>query len=291
MKNNIYRYCIVALGSIIMGISINTFFVQHNLLSGGITGIAVMLYYLFNLPIGITSFILNIPLFFVAYRYMNREFFIITLFGTVTFSLALDMLSFLSQITYVQNPLLSCVAGGVLSGIGAGIVYRVGGSTGGTDILGFIVNKYYSISISATGFIINVILMAFGAYLFGLEPALYSMVLFFISFKTANLFADGFDYKKNFIIISEHSKEIGAAIIQVVGRGVTYLHAEGAYTHQERMVVFVVVKLTQVAQIRNIIKEIDPYAFVIIQDATDVLGRGFTQASSKQKLQNDQKKV
>ncbi len=277
MQNTIYKYFMITLGSLIMGASINAFYVQHHLLSGGITGIAVILYYLFSLPIGLTSFLFNIPLFFIAYRYMSKEFLLNTLFGTSIFSLALDALAFMSQTTYVKDPLLSCVAGGVLTGIGAAIVYRVDGSTGGTDILGFIANKYYSLNISTTGFIINVILMIFGAFLFGLEPALYSLVLFFITFKTANLFTDGFDYKKNFMIISEHYEEISDAIIKVVGRGVTYLHAEGAYTHRERQVVFVVVKLRQVAQIKTIIKNIDPNAFVIIHDATDVLGRGFTQ--------------
>ena len=211
---------------------------------------------------------------------MDKKFFVSTIYGSIVFSIALDLLSFLSQTTYVKDPLLSCVAGGVLTGIGAAIVYRVGGSTGGTDTLGFIVNKYYSVSISATGFVFNVFLMVFAAYLFGLEPALYSLVLFFITFKTANIFTDGFDYKKNFIIISENYEEISEAIIKVVGRGVTYLHGEGAYTHKERKIIFVVVKLRQVAHIKNIVKSLDPNAFVIIHDATDVFGRGFTQKNS-----------
>ena len=280
MQNTTYKYFMITLGSVIMGASINAFYVQHHLLSGGITGVAVILYYLSALPIGITSFVLNLPLLFVAYHYMDKKFFVSTIFGSIVFSIALDLFSFLSQTTYVKDPLLACVAGGVLTGIGAAIVYRVGGSTGGTDILGFIVNKYYSLSISTTGFIINVILMIFGAFLFGLEPALYSLVLFFITFKTANLFTDGFDYKKNFIIISEHYEEISDAIIKVVGRGVTYLHGEGAYTHKERKIIFVVVKLRQVAHIKNIVKSLDPNAFVIIHDATDVFGRGFTQKNS-----------
>ena len=280
MQNTTYKYFMITLGSFVMAVAINTFYVQHHLLSGGISGIAVILYYLFSFPIGITSFLLTLPLLFVAYHYMDKKFFISTIYGSIVFSIALDLLSFLSQTTYVKDPLLSCVAGGVLTGIGAAIVYRVGGSTGGTDTLGFIVNKYYSVSISATGFVFNVFLMVFAAYLFGLEPALYSLVLFFITFKTANIFTDGFDYKKNFIIISENYEEISEAIIKVVGRGVTYLHGEGAYTHKERKIIFVVVKLRQVAHIKNIVKSLDPNAFVIIHDATDVFGRGFTLKNS-----------
>lgn len=280
MQHTTYKYLMITLGTIVMAVAINAFYVQHHLLSGGISGIAVILYYLFAFPIGITSFIFNIPLLFVAYKFMDKKFFISTIFGSIVFSIALDLFSFMSQTAYVKDPLLACVAGGVLTGIGAAIVYRVGGGTGGTDTLGFIVNKYYSISISTTGFIFNIFLMIFAAALFGLEPALYSLVLFFITFKTANIFTDGFDYKKNFMIISENYEEISEAIIKVVGRGVTHIHGEGAYTHKERKIVFVVVKLRQVAHIKNIVKDIDPHAFVIIQDATDVFGRGFTEKNT-----------
>lgn len=144
--------------------------------------------------------------------------------------------------------MLACIAGGVIYGIGAAMMYRVGGSSGGTDIIGAIINKHYSISIGTTGFMFNIILMFIGVFYFGLEAVLYTLLAFFVMFKTCNAFTDGFDYKKNIIIISEHYEEIGNGIIEVIGRGVTYLYAEGAYTHQQRKVLLVVAKLTQVAK-------------------------------------------
>ena len=159
-------------------------------------------------------------------------------------------------------------------------MYRVGGSSGGTDIIGAIIQKHYSISISTTGFIFNLGLLFASVFFFGIEPVLYTLLTFFVMTKTCNSFTIGFDYKKNIIIISNKHHEIAEEIIKVVGRGVTYLHGEGAFTHQHREVLFVVAKLTQLAKIRAICKSIDPDAFMIIHDVTDVFGRGFTLKAS-----------
>lgn len=268
-------YFWTTLGCIIMGIAYNTFYIPFHLLSGGVSGVSMLLYYMFGISLALTTIVINIPLFILAYKFMDREYIWNALYGMLVFAFALDFFHFLVDIHPVKDILLSCIAGGVLNGIGAAMLYRVGGSSGGTDIIGGIINKYYSISIGTVGFLINIVLMGVMAFIYGLEPALYTLFAFFISFKTANAFTAGFDFKKNFIIISEHHQEIAQAIISVVGRGVTYLHAEGAYTHQDREVIYVVARLTQVAKIRALIREIDPNAFVIIQDVTDVFGKGF----------------
>jgi len=266
----------ITLGCAIIALAINCIYLQQHFLNGGISGLAMILYYILGWPIGTVSFIFNIPLFYIAYRYLSKTFLLDTIFGTAVFSLILDLTAFLAQNTYVKDPLLSCIAGGVMFGIGSAMMYKVGGSSGGTDIIGFLVYKYYSISVSTTEFIINGIIMTFCAFLFGLEPVLYSMIIFYISFRLTNIFMDGFDYKKNFIIISDKPEEIAKAILTEVGRGVTFLLGEGAYTHQTRKLVFVVVKLTQINKVKDIVKAIDPNAFVIIHDAADVFGRGFT---------------
>ena len=276
MKKYLFQYAMITIGCLLLGVSINAFYVPNHLLSGGVGGISVILYYLFQLPMGVTSIIINIPLFAFAYRYMDKDYLLSSLYGMIIFSLSLDIFRCLSTMNIVHDTLLSCIAGGVLCGIGSSLLYRVNGSSGGTDIIGAIVNKYYSINISTIGFVINIALMVICAFLFGIEPALYTLTAFFVSFKTANTFTDGFDYKKNFIIISEHPEAISDEIIKVIGRGVTYLYAERAYTHQQRKVIFVVAKLTQVAQIRAIVRDVAPKAFVIIHDATDVFGKGFT---------------
>ena len=279
-KKTLYQYFMVTLACVIMGVALNVFYMPNKMLSGGIGGVAVLAYYIGNLPMGATSLICNVPLFFLAYKYMDRQYTIGALYGIVAFSIALDAFHFLSSYQVVHDKLLACIAGGVLYGIGAACMYRVGGSSGGTDIIGAIIQKHYSISISTTGFIFNLGLLFVSVFFFGIEPVLYTLLTFFVMTKTCNTFTIGFDYKKNIIIISNKHHEIAEGIIKVVGRGVTYLHGEGAFTHQEREVLFVVAKLTQLAKIRSICKEIDPDAFMIIHDVNDVFGRGFTLKAS-----------
>ncbi len=280
MKNNLYHYFMVTLGCVIMGVAMNVFYLPNKMLSGGIGGVAVLGYYIAGLPMGATSMLCNVPLFFLAYKFMDRSYTVSALYGIIAFSLSLDFFHFLSAYTVVHEKLLACIAGGALYGIGAACMYRVGGSSGGTDIIGAIIQKNYSISISTTGFLFNLLLLFASVFYFGIEPVLYTLLTFFIMSKTCNAFTIGFDFKKNIIIISNHHHEIAEAIIKVVGRGVTYLHGEGAFTHQHREVIFVIVKLTQLAKIRSICREIDPDAFMIIHDVNDVYGRGFTLKAS-----------
>ncbi len=231
-KKTLYRYFMVTLACVIMSVALNIFYMPNKMLSGGIGGVAVLAYYIAGLPMGATSLICNVPLFFLAYKYMDRAYTIGALYGIVAFSVSLDAFHFLSSYTIVHDKLLACIAGGVLYGIGAACMYRVGGSSGGTDIIGAIIQKNYSISISTTGFVFNLCLLFASISYFGIEPVLYTLLTFFIMSKTCNAFTTGFDYKKNVIIISNRHHEIAEEIIKVVGRGVTYLHGEGAFTHQ-----------------------------------------------------------
>ncbi len=280
LSDILYRYGMVMLGCVIMAVAFNVFYLPNKLLSGGIGGIAAILYYLWDLPIGIVSIILNVPLFVLAYKYMDREYIIGAVYGMLAYSFTIDYFNFLSELQPVHDTLLSCIAGGVFYGIGAACMYRVGGSGGGTDIIGAIIQKHYSINISTTGFMFCIVLLFAASFLFGIEPALYTLLTFFVMTKTCNAFTIGFDFKKNIIIISDKSEEIAEGIIKIVGRGVTYLHGEGAFTHREREVLFVVAKLTQTAKIRSIVRDIDPNAFMIIHDVNDVFGRGFTLQAS-----------
>ena len=263
MNKQLKRYLTITLGTCISGVALNAFFLPHHLLSGGITGLGMILYYLFGWQVSLTNILFNIPLFILAYKLMSRNYFISGIYGTLVLSFFLQLFAPLQQLTQVHDPMLSCIAGGVLHGIGLGTLYRVGGSTGGSDIIGAIVQKFYSISIGTTGFLINIVLLTAGAFFFGLEPALYTLTAYFIVFKVSNAF--------------DRNEEIAEAIIKIVGRGVTYIEGEGAYTHQHRKLLFCVVKLTQVAKIKQLVKNLDPFAFMIVQDASDVFGRGFTQ--------------
>lgn len=156
-----FKYLMITLGCFCMAVSINCFYLQHHFLSGGVSGVSLILYYLFGFPVAITNFVLNLPLFFVAYRFFSRSFFVSTLYGSVMFSIAMGATNFLASTSYVPDQLLSCLAAGILNGVGAAMVYRVGASSGGTDIIGFLMTKYYNISVSATNFVLEHFFIAF----------------------------------------------------------------------------------------------------------------------------------
>lgn len=275
-QKHIWRYSMVALGSFISGVAINTFLIPHQLFSGGVSGVAMILYFLFEWPIGLQIVILNIPIFYAAYRLLDRDYVICGLFGMLIFSFATDATRFLTEVRLIDDTLLAAVYGGVISGIGSGIIFRVNGSAGGTDTIATIIKKYYSLNVGLVGFSINVFLMLVAAALFGVKPAMYTLISFFVSGRVTDAVMQGLNHKKTIMIISDRNDEIAEAIMDEVGRGATFLEGAGAYTGQEKKVLFVVVTLTQIAKIKLITEKMDPHAFMIVQDAAEVLGHGFS---------------
>ena len=276
MRKNFWQYLSVALGCIIGSIAINLFLVPHHLLSGGVSGLAIIIYFLFGFPIGVQIFIMNVPLIYAAYKYIGREFTIATIYGTVMFSVAVDATRFLTKYNPIDDPLLSALAGGVLGGIGSGLIFRVNGSAGGLDIVAAIVKKYYSFNVGVVGFAVNCAIMLISAALFGLKLAILTLISMFVTANLTDKVVEGFNRKKTIFIVSYNPDEIVQTILQEVGRGATILRAEGAFTRQEKQVIFVVVSLTQIAKIKMLVQEADPAAFMIVSDTTEVLGRGFT---------------
>jgi len=275
-RKQVWRYSMVATGSLISGIAINTFLIPHHLFSGGVSGVAMILYFLFNWPIGLQIIVLNIPIFYAAYRLLDREYVVCGLFGMLIFSVATDATRFLSTLDFVDDTLLAAIYGGVITGIGSGMIFRVGGSAGGTDTIATIIKKYYSLNVGLVGFSINVFLMLVAAALFGVKPAMYTLLSFFVGSRVTDAVIEGLNRKKTIMIISDRNREIGEAILDEVGRGATFLEGTGAYTKQEKRVLFVVVTLTQIAKIKFITEKLDPHAFMIVQDAAEVLGHGFS---------------
>ena len=276
------RYLIMTIGCLISCSAINIFLVPNHLLSGGASGIAMIFYYLFGLPIGMQTFLMNIPLLFAAYRLMGKTYTINVIFCAVIFSTFVDSLRFLSAYQVVSNSLLAAIYGGVFTGIGYGIMFRVDGSSAGLDIVAAIVKKYYSFNMGAVIFSVNCVIMSIAAFLFGAEIAMLTLISMFIAANLTDKVVAGFNNKKTVIIVSSQASTIADAILAEIGRGVTFLKGEGAFTHQNKDVIFVVVNLTQVAKVKMITTIIDPTAFMIIQDANEVMGRGFSLPSSKE---------
>lgn len=276
MKNIVKQYLIIAVGGILCAMSINIFLVPHHFLSGGVSGLAIISYFLFGLPIGLQIFVLNLPILYAAYRFIGKEYTVITVCGTVLFSLAVDATRFMAELNVLDDPMLAAIAGGLMSGIGSGLVFRVGGNLGGLDVVAAIIKKYYSFNIGFIGFSVNCVIMLLAATIFGLKLALLTLLSMFVSASIIDKVIEGFNRRKTIIIISNRGEKIAEAIISEVGRGVTFLHGEGAFTRQNKEVIFVVVNLTQIAKIKMLVHDVDPQAFMIVQDAYEVMGRGFT---------------
>lgn len=276
LKEHIFDYFVITLGCMIMAVAINIFFVPHKMLSGGLSGIVMVIYFFTGFPMGIASILLNIPLFYIAYRHLGVKYCINGLYGMLVFSILLDATAFLRDINAIDDIMLACIYGGIMDGLGAAMLFRVNAHSGGTDIIGSIINKYYGIGVGTVLTVFNVLLMLCSAFIFGLKPALYALTSMLITGMVINRVIDGFDFKKKILIISDKYEEIAERIMQDTDRGATYISASGAYTNAEKRIIFVVVKLRQVMMVRNIIEECDPKAFMIISDVRDVFGKGFT---------------
>ncbi|HEY3426768.1 MAG TPA: YitT family protein [Negativicutes bacterium] len=281
MHNKLLQHIIVGLGGLICAISINLFLVPHHLLSGGISGIAMIIHFWYGFPIGLQIFLMNIPILYAAYRLIGKEYTISTLYGMAVFSGAVDATGFLANSNFIDDAMLASIYGGIMSGIGSGMIFRVSGSAGGLDVVAAIMKKYYALNMGFVGFVANCVIMLIAAALFGVKLAMFTLISMFISANITDKVIEGFNRKKTAIIISENAAAIAKSILKEIGRGVTFVEGEGAFTHQNKKIIFVVVTLTQIAKIKFLIEEIDPNAFMIVQDAAEVMGRGFTLPDSR----------
>ncbi|MBU2702118.1 uncharacterized membrane-anchored protein YitT (DUF2179 family) [Sporomusaceae bacterium BoRhaA] len=276
LPHMVTQYLWVAIGSMISGVSINIFFVPHHLLSGGVSGVAMIIFFLFHYPLGLLTTLLNIPIFYLAYKMLNKEYVFGAFYGMIIFSASLDATRFLADINFIDDILLASIYGGILTGIGSGIIFRVNGSSGGTDIIGAIMKKYYGYSMGSMGFAINCVVMIFAGVFFGPKSAMYTLFAMYAGAVLTDKIVEGFNRKKSIMIISDKHEEISVAILNELGRGITILKGEGAFTHQEKKVLYIVVTFTQIAKIKIMVEDIDTSAFLIIQDAAEVSGKGFT---------------
>lgn len=275
LEHRLLRYAGITLGCLIASCSINLFLVPSHLLTGGATGIAIIVYYLAQLPIGLQTFAYNLPLLAAAWKTLGRGYTVDVVIGTAIFSFCLDCTRFLNAYAPVNDIMLAAIFGGVFNGIGYGLVFRMNGSTGGFDIIGAIVKKYYSLNMGGVIFGFNCVIMLVAGFLFGVAPAMFTLICMYMNAMVTDKVIAGFNSRKAVLIVSNRSEQIAEAIMEV-GRGVTFLHGQGAFTRRERNVVFVVVTLTQVAKIKMIVNAIDSDAFMIIMSANEVMGRGFS---------------
>lgn len=267
---------VIIAGCFISSLGINLFLSKAHLLSGGVTGIALMLQYLLDIPSGFVVFILNIPLFFVSYKCLSKRFTLYTAIGMISFSTALVVTKPLSSLVEVNDLLLYCIYGGVLSGIGSGLVFYRNGSMGGTDIVTMVIRKRFSnFEIGKVNFAFNLVIVTIGAFIFGLPQALYTLISMFLSGIILDKVLNGFTSKKLLLVLTDKEDDIINYVIKDMHRGVTSLMAEGGYTGSKKKLLYVAVTTSQMISLKNKILRIDPKAFITIIDVSEVKGKGF----------------
>ncbi|SJZ92394.1 YitT family protein [Garciella nitratireducens] len=270
---SVKRIFLVLLGSLFMAISVNGFLIPHKLLSSGVTGISILFNYLLDIPISLMILILNIPIFIVGYKLINREFIIISFIGMISLSIFISLTDNLP--IFVDDVLLATIFGGVLSGLGAGIVFTNRGSTGGMDIIAVILRKYFSINIGNTLFIINALIVLISSFFFGIKLALYTMISIYINTIVVDKVQEGLDRKKAILVITNKYDEVTYAIMNQIHRGVTLLEGKGGFTKDSKKIIFCTIAPFQLAKIREIILKNDQNAFITVLDAAEVVGKGF----------------
>ncbi|MDF2841009.1 MAG: YitT family protein [Clostridia bacterium] len=274
-----YKYILmifmIILGSAISGVAFNLFIIPNKLLSGGISGIALILSYLFNTNTGLMIFIFNIPVFILGYKFVDKEFVLLSLVGMIAFSTWIEVFSFLREINLVQDVMLSCIYAGVLNGIGLGIVLRNRASQGGIDIIGVIMKKYFSMNIGSTSMMINTCIVIIASFITNLNLAMYTLISMYIGSTVLDKVQQGFDQRKSVMIITDKEKQVAEEIFKRLVRGVTYLEGEGAYTGDKKKVIYCIVSLNQLAKLKQIVRGIDENAFITVSDTAEVMGHGF----------------
>ena len=279
MKNRIFNSTIeiieTILGAFIMAIAVSLFLLPNELSSGGFSGIATILYYLFNFPVGTTIIVLNVPLFILATLKIGKRFLLKSLLGTISLSVFIDILEKLTPITH--DKILACVYGGILTGLGTALILRAHSSTGGSDLAGNIIKEYKPMA--RTGnliMIIDAIIVVLNViFLKKVEIALYSSITIYLMGKVIDIIFEGIYFTKLVFIISDKSETISRIIVNKIKRGVTGIYGKGIYTEENKLVLMCAIGRRELAELKSSIKEIDPNAFLIITISREVLGIGF----------------
>ncbi|MBT3321139.1 MAG: YitT family protein [Anaerolineae bacterium] len=278
MKNNFRDYFLITLGALIQAVGLRLFFIPANLASGGVSGVAQLINYITGWQIGLMILIGNIPLFVLGWRYLGGQKFIFrTALAVITFSFFTDALThFLPAEGITDDILLNSLYGAVVSGIGFGIVYRGQGTSGGSDILARILNRWRGIPISQSYMIVDSAVILTAGFIFGWKEALYALIALYVSGIVTETAAQGLGVVRTALIITTETQAVSQRIFDVLDRGVTLLPAKGAYTGEERTMLYCVVNRSETMRLKHIVNAADPNAFMVIGQAHEALGEGFT---------------
>lgn len=273
----IKEYFLIIVGSMLMAISTALILLPNQLSTGGFSGISTILYYLFNYPVGTTTIILNIPLLLISFFKIKKSLFVKSIVGTILLSFFTDFLEVLGPIT--NDRFLACIYGGIIMGLGTAIILKAGASTGGTDLLSYVIRSYNNKFTSGRVIIISdTIIIFFNILFFGeIEIGLYSAIAIYLMGKMIDIVFEGIYFTKVMFIISTKYEEISKQIGAKVKRGSTGIYSKGMYSGEDKVMLFCVGSRKEIAEIKQIIKKIDRNAFIVTADARETLGEGFSE--------------
>ncbi|MCL4562595.1 MAG: YitT family protein [Chloroflexi bacterium] len=270
-------YALILIGAILQALALRLFLIPSELVSGGVSGLAQLINAYTTWPIGLMVLVGNIPLFLLGWRFLGGPRFVLrTAVAVAVFSVFTDLpVGILPPAGVTQDFFLNALYGGLLLGIGLGLVYRGQGTSGGSDILARVLNFRFHVSISQSYLFSDGIVILLAGFAFGWEKALYALVMIYVSSLAAEAASEGSEIIRTALIVSNHAEEIAERISEAMERGATILPGTGAYSGAERPVLYCVVSRAEVHQLKALVREVDPAAFMVIGMAHEALGEGF----------------
>ena len=263
------RYVFITIGALIAAFSLECFLLPNNIIDGGVIGISMMVSYISKWNLGLIIFLINLPFILLALQKMGKMFVINVFYGVAMLSIFVNVLS---GFHITETPLLATVFGGVILGIGVGIILRNDGALDGTEILAIRLAKKIGFSVGEIIMFCNVFIYTVAGTLYGWDSAMYSILTYFITYRVIDVVLEGLNSSKSALIISQYPKEIGDAIIKELDISVTYQKGKGGYSGQEKTLIFCVINRLEIAKMKKLIRDIDPTAFLVIQDVHEVEG-------------------
>lgn len=284
LKKTILEILGTIVGALILAIAISLFLLPNKLSSGGVSGIATIIYYLFKLPMGTSIILINIPLFLISILKIGKTFFVKSMIGTISLSIFIDILDKFEPLTH--DRFLACIYGGIIMGVGTAIILKVNSSTGGTDLVSYIAKIYRpTIKVGEIIFLIDIVIVTSNMiFLNEIEIGLYSAIAIYLMGKIIDILFEGIYFTKLIYIISDKTEEIAKEIGKNIGRGTTGIYGKGMFTNEDKLILMCAVTRKDIASVIQIITEIDKRSFVIVTNSREVWGLGFKKVNEKNSI-------
>ena len=275
-SKNLDLKCIISiiLGTLLIAIATNGILLPNNLLSGGVSGISMLIHFILGFKVSMLVLFINIPIFILGIIFLKKTYLAYSLFGMLALSFWLEVTN--SILIPTDNTLTILVVAGLLHGLGTGIIFRANGSTGGTDIIAKIIHNHFSINMATVNLALNAVIIGLSIYFFDINIAVLTISAMFVSSQVVNFVVDGINRKRTIYIVTDtaHHEALSKLILKELHRGVTVIPAVGAYTDTPRYILFTTVSVREVAKARQLVLTLDPKAFMTVTETSQVIGNG-----------------